>query len=161
MGSDEQRFIAIRAVGLFRELSDGDINALGAISRRSQLGAGELLIREGATGDSMFIVSEGRVVITKGSHHGPDETIVAIGPGHYVGLNALVESASRSANVVAGDAGAVVYELRFDDLEVVLAQDERLAAAFWRAAAKGLSRQLRRATTDAVVLRALIRAQQN
>ncbi len=160
MGSQPTAFEAIRGVPLFHSISDEGIETLAGIAHEIQASSGELLIQEGAQGDSMFVIAEGRVVVTKRGNHGSDERIVSLGPGNHVGLNALVEAAPRSANVLAGDKGAILYEIRFDALESLLKTDVALAALFWRAAAKGLSRHLRRATTDAVVLRALIRAQQ-
>lgn len=162
MTMDNEAFVALRAVSLFRDLSDDHVAALAQLSRRMDVQPGQRVIEEGATGASMYVISEGRVLVTKKGGHGQaDDRIVAVGPGNYVGLNALVESTTRSANVVTGEEAAVLFEIRFDDLEGLLAADPSLSSAFWRSAARGLSRQLRRVTTDTVVLRALIRAQQD
>ena len=57
---------------------------------------------------------QGRVVVASGVITAAMSGSSLWGLEGHVGLNALVEAAPRSANVVAGDKGAILYEVRFD-----------------------------------------------
>lgn len=151
---------AISKVRLFESLNDKDRLRLADISKAENYGPGESIIVEGEQGTSLYIIASGAVKVTKRGHHGGDEDIVTLRAGTYFGLNALVEASSRSANVLAKDE-AVVLKVSYDDLEASLLADPAFASRFWRAAARGLSRQLRRVTTDTVVLRELIRSHED
>ena len=58
--------------------------------------AGHALFREGESGDTMFVVIEGRVDVTHGG-----ATIETIGAGGLIGELALIDTEPRSATAVA------------------------------------------------------------
>lgn len=89
----------------------GDVHqALASAARESLYGDGEVVVREGDAGSSMFIVQRGRVVITVG--HPPKE-VARIEAGGYFGEMSLLTGAPRSATVTArGDC--VVLEISAD-----------------------------------------------
>lgn len=61
---------------------------------------GETIIRQGETGDSMYVIQEGQVEVI--AHHGDREVRLALrGPGEFVGEMALFEREVRSADVRA------------------------------------------------------------
>ena len=69
---------------------------------RKAFRTGDVLIREGDVAEEMFVVTSGRVKVTKGK--GANETTLAIlGPGEYLGEMALLADFPRSATVTALD----------------------------------------------------------
>lgn len=90
----------VRQVPLFADLTAKEI---GELVRSSQLlfaRAGERIIEEGAPGNSMFIVLDGELEVTK--REGDRDILLATRrPGEFLGEMSLLEQAPRSASVRA------------------------------------------------------------
>ena len=150
-----QNFITLRKVRLFAPLTDEDVGELADVAEKQLYSPGESIILEGEVGTAMYAVCSGTVTVYKRTNGGDREKVVNMGAGTYFGLNALVEASPRSASVVAMES-TTVLKICFDDLEETLDDSSDFAARFWRAAAKGLARNLRHVTNDKLTLRALI-----
>ena len=88
----------LRHLPLFAELSDADLALLEAASRESRLSTGEILMREGSPGGSLYVVIEGEFEITKRS--GPGDLVIAVrGPGEVIGEMSLLDGSPRTASV--------------------------------------------------------------
>ncbi|MCP3136232.1 cyclic nucleotide-binding domain-containing protein [Pyxidicoccus xibeiensis] len=74
------------------------------------LQAGEVVVREGDPGTSMFVVLEGRVAVARESKDGGQVEVGQLGSGEFFGELALLTGAPRTASVVAVE-DAVVLEL--------------------------------------------------
>jgi signal transduction histidine kinase len=107
-GSDEggptvdREFVrdAMRRLALFADLGASDLDQLVEMARTRTVAAGETLIREGEAGDTMFVIVEGELEVSKGQ--GSQATVLAVrGPGDVVGEMALLEHAPRSATLRA------------------------------------------------------------
>jgi len=61
---------------------------------------GAVIIREGETGDRMFMIQSGRVRVTRQAD-GDDVTLTELGAGDFFGEMALIEREVRSATVRA------------------------------------------------------------
>ncbi|MBN9316281.1 MAG: cyclic nucleotide-binding domain-containing protein [Devosia sp.] len=66
-------------------------------------GAGEIIFREGDAGTEFFVVKSGKVAIRHGN-----KTLQLLGEGEIFGEMALIDSAPRSATVVAETDTVVV-----------------------------------------------------
>lgn len=97
-------------------LADATLAAIAAAGVTRAFPKGTLLIREGDTGDELFIVLEGRVKVYSGNEDGREVVIDFHGPGEYVGEMSL-DGAPRSASVVTVEPTtcAVVDRTRFRD----------------------------------------------
>jgi len=81
-------------------LASIDREMLGTMMAEQEYAPGEVIFREGAAGDAMYLIRSGRVAVLKGSFQSP--TILGQrGPGEAVGEMALLEDKPRSASVVA------------------------------------------------------------
>lgn len=74
--------------------------------------SGEHIIRQGATGDTFFIISSGSVKVTQ-EKPGKDEEeeIRILNKGDYFGEQALLKEDCRTANVIALSPGVEVLTL--------------------------------------------------
>jgi small-conductance mechanosensitive channel/CRP-like cAMP-binding protein len=89
---------ALGAVPIFASLSDDERRELADVSADRLYGAGEVIVREGEAGASMFVVEEGRVRVTLA----PDQREVATTEaGGYFGEMSLLTGEARTATVSA------------------------------------------------------------
>jgi len=107
---------------LFREqkLSPLEINFLASLSTELRLAAGEILFREGDHGDTLYVVLEGRVRISKRIPGAGEEALAIVERGDYFGEMALIDNQPRSADAKAHDEGAVVLAIPRQVLEGIL-----------------------------------------
>lgn len=107
---------------LFREqkLSPMEINFLATLSKEQKFGPDEYLFREGEVGQHLYVVLEGRVMISKEIIGAGDEALAFMERGDYFGEMALIDQKPRSADAKAHDKGAVVLSISREVLEGIL-----------------------------------------
>jgi small-conductance mechanosensitive channel/CRP-like cAMP-binding protein len=89
---------AIAGVPVLAPLADEVHRALASAADDHLYGDGELIVREGAAGTSMFVVQSGHVVVTVGPER---KEVARIDAGGYFGEMSLLTGAPRSATVTA------------------------------------------------------------
>ena len=105
----------LREAPLFRELDDEAAVALRASLTETRLRRGEVLFREGDSGDKLFIVTEGKVKLGKSSSDGRENLLAILGPGQMFGELSLFDRGPRSATVTAV-TDCVMQSLSHDEL---------------------------------------------
>ncbi len=91
---------ALRHVPLFEDLLEDDLARLAAGAQEERAGPGEVVFREGDTGDRAFVIVDGEIEVVKAS--GDREVLLAVrGPGDVIGEMALLDAAPRMASVRA------------------------------------------------------------
>jgi CRP/FNR family cyclic AMP-dependent transcriptional regulator len=106
---------ALRQAPLFRELDEEAAVALRASLTETRLRRGEVLFREGDSGDNLFIVTEGKVKLGKTSSDGRENLLAVLGPGQMFGELSLFDPGPRSATVTAV-TDCVMQSLSHDEL---------------------------------------------
>jgi CRP-like cAMP-binding protein len=98
--------------------------------------AGEVLFREGAAGDVMFVLQSGTVRITK--HIAGEEKFIALlGPGEFLGEMAILNQKPRTGTAtVTEHARCLVIDAR--TLEVMLARNTEIAVRLIKKLARRL-----------------------
>jgi len=127
---------------LFRGLPDEALAAVAQKAAIRKIAEGEVLIRKGDVGDSLFMIHDGWMKIVAEDGKGGELIINKAGPGETLGEMALLDRAPRSATVVA-ISDAEVLELKQDAFEDILNQRPDLSLALIR----GFSSRLRFSTT--------------
>jgi CRP/FNR family transcriptional regulator, cyclic AMP receptor protein len=107
---------------LFEEmrLSNLEINFLSTLSREKAFSAQQVIFREGESAHEMYVVLEGRVMISKFIPGAGEEALAFIERGGYFGEMALIDNAPRSADAKAYEEGAVVLAIPREVLEGIL-----------------------------------------
>jgi small-conductance mechanosensitive channel len=91
----------LRQVDWLRGLSDDELRLLVPTVSVRQFGAGEMLVRIGEPGESMFIVRSGRAEVLGRTADGQIRHLAEIGRGVVTGEMALMTGEPRNANVRA------------------------------------------------------------
>ena len=87
---------ALKRAPLFEALSKKELTELARVSEDMELPAGEVLTREGDTGQEFFVIVDGKTEITR-----KGKPVAARGGGDFVGEIALLEDTKRTATVTA------------------------------------------------------------
>lgn len=91
----------LRKTELFRGLDDDALAEVGAASRWRTYRRGQYIWYQGDPGDTLLVISEGRVKVVFGSEGGEEAVLVTAADGEVLGEIALLDGAGRSASVVA------------------------------------------------------------
>lgn len=120
MSAAMDRVSSLKNTELFRALEDGDLEKLSAKLRERVYPPNTAIVREGASGDAMFIIKNGQVEIKKREQNlGVDLTIATLGPGACFGEMALLTGKPRSATVIA-IAATELFVLEKKDFDSLL-----------------------------------------
>jgi sulfate permease, SulP family len=124
-------------------IEESDLNLLSELLTRQEFAQGEIICSEGDEGDRMWLLVKGSVSVRldRGLRR-ENMRIASLARGTTIGEMSLVESARRSATIVA-DEHVVCYELRRDDFVRMLGDYPSLANRILANLARELSRRLR------------------
>lgn len=124
----DRRLTFLSRVDLFaRALNAEELETLAKAMVAHTLPPGELLLREGDKGDSLFILCEGALAVIRQTETEVVQLAV-IQPGQVVGEMSLLTGAPRSATVKA-IAESLTYEVKADALAALLAERPEIAEA--------------------------------
>lgn len=91
---------ALRAIDLFRPLTDDELRTAMTRFRTLHYAAGEKIIEEGSPGDSFFVIDRGEVEVSK-NLAGVRRPLARLMEGQFFGEMALLTGEVRAATVVA------------------------------------------------------------
>jgi len=86
--------------------------------------AGETIFKEGEPGEEMFYVLSGSVGLGR-----KGQAIKTVGKGGYFGEMALLLSAPRAADAIAGEDGAVLISISQRNFETLLREEPKIAVS--------------------------------
>lgn len=91
-------------IPLFSDLSKNAFITLMERMKMRTAQPGEEIIKEGETGDSFFIVAQGKVRVEKFGDNGNPIVLATLGDGAFFGEMALLSDAPRTASIIAEEA---------------------------------------------------------
>lgn len=91
----------LRDLPLFEGLSRRELSKIERASAEQALGAGDVLVREGAPPESLFVLLSGSVEVLRRDRRGTDYVVGELGPGELIGELAPIDSRPRTATVRA------------------------------------------------------------
>ena len=115
----------------FSELLTAELPKFAGAVRTLRAASGEFIFKEGAPGDGMYVVDEGRVEILLGADDPEPRVLSNVGPGGIFGEMAIIDEKPRSATARA----AVDSTLRFiphEDALRLFSQSPQLVLALMR-----------------------------
>ena len=109
---------------------------------RQRVRRGDVLFREGDEGDRLYVITAGKVKISRAAPDGRENVVAVLGPGDMFGELSLFDPGPRTATATAVSGGEVAV-MAHDELRPWLARHPDVAVALLGA----LARRVRR-TTD-------------
>ncbi|XP_023657303.1 cGMP-dependent protein kinase 1 isoform X2 [Paramormyrops kingsleyae] len=102
----------LRSVPSFQPLPEDVLSKVADVLEETHYADGDYLIRQGATGDTFFIISEGQVKVTKDKSANEETVLLStLSRGDWFGEQALKGEDVRMANVIAvGDVTCLVID---------------------------------------------------
>jgi len=91
----------LRKVSLFSELSDRNLKLLAKACKTRTFEEGEYLVKQNDDGIGLFVITSGKVKVTKTTGDGSEIDIAVHGPGDFIGEFSVLDGAKRTASVIA------------------------------------------------------------
>jgi PPM family protein phosphatase len=125
----QQTFVALRHVELFGEMSMPELLRVASTCRSLELPAGQVVIQEGEATETLFVLVEGQVEVTRGGVQ-----VATLPAGSHFGEMALLSRRPRSATVRTLEPSRLLA-LDRALFQVLLQQEPLIAGKFlWRLA---------------------------
>jgi sulfate permease, SulP family len=138
----------LRDIDFLAGIDESGLDRLGRLLTQREFAQGETICSEGDEGDRMWLLAKGSVSVRLLLGNGRGyRRITSLARGTTLGEMALVESARRSATVVA-DEPVICYELQRSGFDRLLADDPELATRLLANLSRELARRLRKTSDD-------------
>ncbi|HYZ89108.1 MAG TPA: Crp/Fnr family transcriptional regulator [Myxococcales bacterium] len=112
--------------------------------RERKVKKGDVVLREGDTGTSMYIVLSGALYATRKCEDGTDIRMLLFRPGDFVGVTTLIEMEPRPFTITA-EKDATLLELDSKDLYKLYKEDQKAYILVLQNINRELVRRLRKA----------------
>jgi putative iron-dependent peroxidase len=119
-------------VPLFQGLDAAQLRRLADLAGEVQAADGDVLMRQGESGDEFFVVATGHVIVER-----EGQRLARLGPGDFLGEIALIDGRPRTATAIA-DGGAELFVLDHRQFDTLIEDFP------------GLGRQIARALVDRI-----------
>jgi CRP-like cAMP-binding protein len=132
-------------IRLFREqgLSRRELMTLATFSKEKRFAGGASLFQEGDEGSEMYIILEGRVMISKFIPGAGEEALAILERGDFFGEMSLIDGEPRSADARAHGGPLTVLALNQATVREVLAMDPHAALEFLQLLCRLVANRLR------------------
>jgi len=144
---DFTRF-ALDSIDLFEGLGRDDLAVLQGLIDTRQFEAGEMILRKGHIGDTVFVVARGSVSVLVDKGATAPLRVGCLGPGQFFGELAALGGGIRTADVQADDR-VVCYVLSTDDLDTLSQSHPKILSVLLRNIAREFGERMKR--SDALI----------
>jgi CRP-like cAMP-binding protein/small-conductance mechanosensitive channel len=120
------RFAALRGVEILHSLEESEVERLASRMKKVSFASGEVILRQGDQGDSLYILTRGRVRILLTNEAGLSEQVANLAPGDFFGEMSLLTGEKRTATALATEE-VDCYCLAKPDIQALFAERPSLA----------------------------------
>jgi CRP-like cAMP-binding protein len=131
-----------RSAYLFADLEKDELALFLDRAKYQTLGKDTEILREGESGDTLYLILSGSVRVTKRVGEGVEQVIGLLRPGEFFGEMAILDSLPRSASVFANSEVELAL-IEHPDLIDIFSQNARTGLKVVRKFAEVLSVRLR------------------
>ena len=155
----EEKFL--KAISIFRDLEEEELRTMLTITRPVRFPRGEVILKEGEIGDTMYIMQEGMVEVSKSlimkwgreDYKDRDKILTKLSAEDHsiFGEVALFDQGKRTATVIAL-TDCYLLEITRDDFLKLADKNSRIGYKVTRNIARLLGSRLRKADEDTIKL---------
>jgi len=131
----------LKKIRFFKELDGEHLDKLAKVCQEYSLSPGDVLCREGDSGDEFYVIVMGTLRADKKTG-GSTEEIDRFGSGSYIGEIAFVSDAHPRMATVTAIEKTFVIGLRREDAEKIATADPAIGRGLYRAIAQSLARRV-------------------
>ncbi|MFC1579759.1 Npt1/Npt2 family nucleotide transporter [Thermodesulfobacteriota bacterium] len=113
------KILHLRGIQIFESLSVTELAAIASVSEEVICPEGEMVIKEGEQGDTMYMVLSGEVSVNKGTEEGHMIELDRIGNGDYFGEMALFKDQVRTATIRTEEEATLLVLHKREFTEIV------------------------------------------
>lgn len=132
----------LKGVEVFAGMTEEQLKRLAAISRVVEYRDGEIVFRQGETGDKLYVIQDGQVAVVVGDDLTARPALY-LGRGQIFGEMAIIDYGERSATIRCASQHAVLAVIGRDDFEALCSSDTAIGYIAMRNMASDLSFKLR------------------
>jgi CRP/FNR family transcriptional regulator, cyclic AMP receptor protein len=148
----------LTSTSFFGGLSAEMVEAIMGRLRELKIAKGEVLFREGESGNSMYIVKQGALIVRRHCSHDYEARLQMMRPGDFFGVTALIEMEPRPFSCVA-EQDSLLYELTNADLYALYKQDLKGYVLLLQNITRELCRRLRKGARRIAELEDVVHSQ--
>ncbi|MBI3965910.1 MAG: cyclic nucleotide-binding domain-containing protein [Chloroflexi bacterium] len=151
----------LERIAIFRDLTEDQLHKMLGVMSRRHSPPGEIIVQEGDLGETMFVLVNGTVEVSKsltlrlsdGDFGSGEKTLLRLSAndGAFFGEMAMLESSERSATVSALTE-CEMLELSKDDFAALCSNEPELGFRVLSNIVRVLSARLRKANSDVLKL---------
>ena len=127
---------------LFKGMNTKELGALSRMFREISMGEGGTVFIEQMPGESLYLIQEGTVKISKMIAEGEEKTLVVLGPEDVFGEMAVLDGAPRSATARVAET-AKLLAIKKTDFDQLCESDPRLGMKLMRNIVRLFSQRIR------------------
>lgn len=139
----KDNYSRIKQVPIFSDLDEDALRLVSSKSRTLKFRKNTILMNEGETGESLYLINSGKVKIFISDENGDEMTLFIEGPGSYIGEISLLDNAPRTASAMTLEPTDVILISKQAFFELI---SENPEIAF--SIINGLTKKMRRATEN-------------
>ncbi len=127
----EELIPILKGIPVFKGLDEAKLSMIVPLLRHASLPAGKLIIQEGTSGESMYIIKNGSVKVTRSQADGDELLLSMLPAGAFFGELSLIDNLPRSASVTSVE-DTEIFELSKADFDRLLSEEIVIAMTFYR-----------------------------
>ncbi|WP_449538191.1 Crp/Fnr family transcriptional regulator [Ferdinandcohnia sp. Marseille-Q9671] len=122
----------ISLVPIFQGLNEKELKILKNVTQIREYRKGDIIFREGEPSETLYIISEGLIKITKVAEDGKEQIVRLLFPYDFFGHSAMLQAENHYANAVAIN-DTIIYTIQKQDFLNTLERNHKMTLRFMRA----------------------------
>jgi CRP-like cAMP-binding protein len=142
-----ETFDAIRGSVMLQGMNDRDFSCLAEFCEDRQMAEGTTVFIENMPGESLFLIRQGKIRISRMFAEGDEKTLAVLGPMDIFGEMAVIDGLPRSATARVAE-NAELISLKKKDYEALCKSNPELALKLIMNIVRLFSRRIRETTDE-------------